>query len=285
MQVWGKNNMQDANALEPKVSPCRWCIPAFQSLYTSVEGIYILLKGGLTIRDVSVTRRFEAGELLFVRRGSYLVSTEEHRSELLWISLPDQFLQNFVQRFGALLSTVERKERSDSNIIVFANSPLLVDCVKSLRNLLVHEHPPMLASLKVEELLILFVFGSQGSELMSLLRQQTNRHVERLQLFMEQYFLMEWRLSQFAREFGVGLTTFKELFGVVYGVSPRAWISERRLLHAHHLLLNSELSIVDVAMASGFSSQSYFTHSYRRRFGCTPSRSRQGKELLLSAQA
>ena len=76
----------------------------------------------------------------------------------------------------------------------------------------------------------------------------------------------------------MGLTSFKELFGSVYGVSPRAWISERRILYAHHLLLNSEMSIVDIAMESGFSSQSYFTQSYRRRFGCTPSRSRQGKE-------
>lgn len=242
-------------------------------------------EGELTIRDVNVTKHVEAGELLVVRRGSYLVRTGEQRSDLLWIPLSDQFLQSFIQRFGALLGEVERREKSGVNIIAFESNPLLADCVKSLKNLLVHEHPPMLASLKVEELLILFVFGPQGAELMSLLRQQSNRNVERLQLFMEQYFLKEWRISQFSREFGMGLTTFKDLFGVVYGVSPRAWISERRILHAHHLLLNSELSIVDIAMASGFSSQSYFTQSYRRRFGCTPSRSRQCKESALSAEA
>src|SRR5471030_2715950 len=231
--------MQGANTLDQKISPCRWCIPAFQSLSTSVEGVYILTRGGLTIRDVNVIRCVEAGELLFVRRGSYLVSTGEHRSELLWIPLSEQFLQSFIQRFGALLGEVERRDKCGGNIIVFASNPLLVDCVKSMKTLLAHEHPPMLASLKVEELLMLFVFGPQGAELMSLLRQQSNRHVERLQQFMEQYFLKEWRLSQFSREFGMGLTTFKELFGVVYGVSPRAWISERRILHAHHLLLNS----------------------------------------------
>ncbi len=38
------------------------------------------------------------------------------------------------------------------------------------------------------------------------------------------------------------------------------------------------MSIVDIAMEAGFSSQSYFTQSYRRRFGCTPRRSRQGKD-------
>lgn len=38
-----------------------------------------------------------------------------------------------------------------------------------------------------------------------------------------------------------------------------------------------QLSIVDIAMEAGFSSQSYFTQSYRRRFGCTPSQARLTK--------
>ncbi len=49
----------------------------------------------------------------------------------------------------------------------------------------------------------------------------------------------------------MGLTTFKELFGTVYGISPRAWISERRILYAHQLLLNGKMSIVDIAMEAG----------------------------------
>ena len=73
----------------------------------------------------------------------------------------------------------------------------------------------------------------------------------------------------------MGLTTFKELFGSVYGTSPRAWISERRLLFSHQLLLNTQMSIVDVSQwKQGFSSQSYFTQSYRKRFGFTPSKAR-----------
>lgn len=216
--------------------------------------------------------------MLFVRRGSYVVSTKGKDSRILWIPLSAQFLQGFVQRFGALLSEVERCDEPVPGIIAFAATPLLAGCVKGLKELLVHEHPPMLACLKIEELLMLFAFSPQGPLLMSVLRQLSNRHVERLQLFMEKHYLNEWKLSDFSREFGMGLTTFKELFGSVYGVSPRAWISERRILYAHQLLLNSDISIVDIAMEAGFSSQSYFTQSYRRRFGCTPSRSRQGKD-------
>ncbi|QBM98888.1 transcriptional regulator ExsA [Pseudomonas aeruginosa] len=278
-KCWGSYNMQGAKSLGRKqITSCHWNIPTFEYRVNKEEGVYVLLEGELTVQDIDSTFCLAPGELLFVRRGSYVVSTKGKDSRILWIPLSAQFLQGFVQRFGALLSEVERCDEPVPGIIAFAATPLLAGCVKGLKELLVHEHPLMLACLKIEELLMLFAFSPQGPLLMSVLRQLSNRHVERLQLFMEKHYLNEWKLSDFSREFGMGLTTFKELFGSVYGVSPRAWISERRILYAHQLLLNSDMSIVDIAMEAGFSSQSYFTQSYRRRFGCTPSRSRQGKD-------
>ena len=270
--------MQGASLRGQRITQCRWCMPTFEFKSNPEEGIAILIEGELIVQDVCTTLRIAPGEMIFARRGNYVVSTEGQESRILWIPLTVTRLQSFIQRFGALLSEVERCEEPSSGMIAFASTPLLADCVKGIKALLEHEHPPALAVLRIEELLMLFAFSPQGPALMAMLRQQGNRQVERLQAFMEVNYLQEWRLSEFAREFGMGLTTFKELFGSVYGVSPRAWISERRILYAHHLLLNSEMSIVDIAMESGFSSQSYFTQSYRRRFGCTPSRSRQGKE-------
>lgn len=134
--------------------------------------------------------------------------------------------------------------------------------------------PSPLIKLKLEELLLIIALSEEGTRLMSVLRQLSNRQAERLQSFMEKHYLKDWKLNEFSREFGMGLTTFKELFGSVYGTSPRAWISERRLLFSHQLLLNTQMSIVDVSMEAGFSSQSYFTQSYRKRFGFTPSKAR-----------
>lgn len=226
--------MQGAKSLGRKqITSCHWNIPTFEYRVNKEEGVYVLLEGELTVQDIDSTFCLAPGELLFVRRGSYVVSTKGKDSRILWIPLSAQFLQGFVQRFGALLSEVERCDEPVPGIIAFAATPLLAGCVKGLKELLVHEHPPMLACLKIEELLMLFAFSPQGPLLMSVLRQLSNRHVERLQLFMEKHYLNEWKLSDFSREFGMGLTTFKELFGSVYGVSPRAWISERRILYAH----------------------------------------------------
>lgn len=256
----------------------QWCMSAFNVVEHPQEGIYILLEGSMRWQDCTDTYEISPNELLFVRRGNYAVCSGDGSCRLLWIPLSSTFLQGFLQRFGSLLSDVARIEGMAPSLLPFQASPLLAQCILGLCGLTEHEHPPALAKLRTEELLFLLAFGEQGPKLMSILRQLSNRQVERLQHFMEKYYLMEWKLSEFAKEFGMGLTTFKELFGSIYGVSPRAWISERRILYAHQLLLNSEMSIVDIAMEAGFSSQSYFTQSYRRRFGCTPSRARHGKD-------
>ncbi|MCH7346269.1 AraC family transcriptional regulator [Aeromonas sp. MR7] len=256
----------------------QWCMSAFNVVEHPQEGIYILLEGSMRWQDCTDTYELSPNELLFVRRGNYAVCTGDGSCRLLWVPLSSTFLQGFLQRFGSLLSDVARIEGMAPSLLPFQASPLLAQCILGLCGLTEHEHPPALAKLRTEELLFLLAFGEQGPKLMSILRQLSNRQVERLQHFMEKYYLMEWKLSEFAKEFGMGLTTFKELFGSIYGVSPRAWISERRILYAHQLLLNSEMSIVDIAMEAGFSSQSYFTQSYRRRFGCTPSRARHGKD-------
>ena len=48
-----------------------------------------------------------------------------------------------------------------------------------------------------------------------------------------------------------------------------------RLEHARDLLLHTSLANVDIAIATGFCSSSYFTATYAEHFGYTPSKERQ----------
>lgn len=132
--------MQGAKSLGRKqITSCHWNIPTFEYRVNKEEGVYVLLEGELTVQDIDSTFCLAPGELLFVRRGSYVVSTKGKDSRILWIPLSAQFLQGFVQRFGALLSEVERCDEPVPGIIAFAVTPLLAGCVKGLKELLVHE--------------------------------------------------------------------------------------------------------------------------------------------------
>ncbi|WP_390881483.1 helix-turn-helix domain-containing protein [Thalassoroseus pseudoceratinae] len=62
---------------------------------------------------------------------------------------------------------------------------------------------------------------------------------------------------------------FSRLFKASTGTSPHKYVISRRVERARELLLAGR-SIVDVALATGFSSQSHLSHHIRRAFGCTP---------------
>ena len=52
--------------------------------------------------------------------------------------------------------------------------------------------------------------------------------------------------------------------------SPFTYITSYRLSKAADMLVYSDASVTDVAMANGFSGSSYFTEMFRKKYGCTP---------------
>ena len=69
---------------------------------------------------------------------------------------------------------------------------------------------------------------------------------------------------------GMSLRQLERLFQAYLGVTPSAFQLKLRLEHARALLRQTELSIMEVAVAAGFANASHFAHAYRHRFGCTP---------------
>ncbi len=80
-----------------------------------------------------------------------------------------------------------------------------------------------------------------------------------------------------ARHAGLSVSTFHDRFRKATGQSPADYLAELRLDHAARLLRASDLSIAEIALATGFSEQSALTRSFRRRRGATPARIRRGQ--------
>lgn len=85
-------------------------------------------------------------------------------------------------------------------------------------------------------------------------------------------------LGDLAREAGYSNAHFLRMFRAATGSTPHHFFLSLRLQRAQDLLVDGpDRSIVDVAGACGFSTQSYFTNMFRRRFGVTPSAFRRLK--------
>ncbi|PQJ85176.1 helix-turn-helix transcriptional regulator [Aliivibrio sifiae] len=258
------------------------CEKQDEVFHSGQSQIVVIHNGLLRVKTGDCTLNVVAGCGIYFSQGDYLLEYTpidgQYRASV--IEFDNEFVSKLLQKHSELLMSFPKVANIQSGLFSFTLNILIKQTLSGMKTLEEQSYPDAIMRLKYEEMLILLLHGEQGEHLYALLSQLTNKSSERLRRFMERHYLKEWKLTDYAQEFGASLTTFKELFNEYYGISPRAWISERRILHAHKLLLTSKMSIVDVAMESGFSSQSYFTQSYRRRFGTTPSKVRTGDEQV-----
>ena len=77
-------------------------------------------------------------------------------------------------------------------------------------------------------------------------------------------------LRMVAREVGMSYFHFSRAFKQSMGMTATNYISERRIEFAKGLIKDTDLPISEIALRSGFSSQSHFTTSFRRVAGITP---------------
>ena len=83
-------------------------------------------------------------------------------------------------------------------------------------------------------------------------------------------------LRNVAREVGMSYFHFSRAFKQSTGVTPTNYIAERRIEHAKKLMRETNSPISEIALRSGFSSQSHFTTCFRRVAGVTPRIFRKG---------
>ncbi|HEY3591042.1 MAG TPA: AraC family transcriptional regulator [Buttiauxella sp.] len=97
--------------------------------------------------------------------------------------------------------------------------------------------------------------------------------------FMKEFAYNPWPVERYAAMLGISLRKFNLLFKTRFGLSPKNWLIETRLMRARYLLNFSSMPVADVAEHCGFSNHAYFSGSFRKRFACSPSQWRN-KNLL-----
>jgi len=89
-------------------------------------------------------------------------------------------------------------------------------------------------------------------------------------------------LAEIAQQVGIGTRQLERLFMRHVGMSPLRRYMQLRIEHARELLIYSDRRIIDIAVASGFTSTSQFAAWYRRIFGTNPSEVRGRNGLAAS---
>ncbi|SFM02801.1 two-component system, response regulator YesN [Paenibacillus sp. 1_12] len=93
--------------------------------------------------------------------------------------------------------------------------------------------------------------------------------------FIDSNYMYEINLTMLADRFSYNSSYFSELFKSKVGKTFIQYVTEVRMAQAMRLLVDTPLSLWDIAELTGFSNASYFSSKFKRMYGMTPSDFRQ----------
>ncbi|MDR1121017.1 MAG: AraC family transcriptional regulator, partial [Dysgonamonadaceae bacterium] len=208
------------------------------------------------------------GSIIIIRRNKPAKATKmpENRNEpckTINIFLTQEMLRNYMVR-----NNMEKQERYRGKTYVHLNKNLFIKAY--FDSLIPYLNNPdrltdRMAQLKTAEAIELLL--NSNPEMESFLFDLSEPYRIDLEKFINNNFMFNIPISEFARLTGRSLSTFKRDFRKIYNDTPEKWLRERRLEEARRQIIHEGKKPSDVYYQVGFENFSHFSAAYKQFFG------------------
>ena len=143
-------------------------------------------------------------------------------------------------------------------------------------HIIANEHGPELGSLITDTLVHTPLRSDTDEQRLSVPARIGVRHPKLVSIIQKMERSTEEPISpsELARSVNMSTRQLERLFRRYLNRSPKRYYMELRLEKARNLLLQTDMSVINVALACGFTSPSHFSKCYRAHFNRTPYRER-----------
>lgn len=161
----------------------------------------------------------------------------------------------------------------DGNRITTAGGTASVDLMLQI---IARDHGPDLASHVADQLIYSAIRTDRDTQRLSVPTRIGVRHPKLSQVIQIMERNIEEPISPaiLARDVGMSTRQLERLFRRYLSRSPKRYYMELRLQKARNLLMQTDMSVINVALACGFASPSHFSKCYRAHYAITPYRER-----------
>ncbi len=146
------------------------------------------------------------------------------------------------------------------------------------------DHGEELASKVADQLIYTTIRTDQDTQRLSVPTRIGIRHPKLAVVIQRMEEAIEDPLSPsiLAQEVALSTRQLERLFRRYLNRSPKRYYMELRLQKARNLLMQTDMSVINVALACGFTSPSHFSKCYRAHYNTTPYRERGAPSRRLS---
>jgi transcriptional regulator GlxA family with amidase domain len=89
--------------------------------------------------------------------------------------------------------------------------------------------------------------------------------------------------AEIAAKVSISTRQLERLFAKYLNASPKSYYTKLRLENARSMLQQTDMRIVEIALANGFSSQGHFSKAYKKHFGESPNQERRRAAAAVTA--
>ncbi|RAP43255.1 AraC family transcriptional regulator [Rhodovulum viride] len=170
----------------------------------------------------------------------------------------------------------------DGNRMTTAGGTASIDLALTL---IAQTHGQDLANAVADQLIYSSIRTDQDTQRLSIPTRIGVRHPKLSQVIQVMEKNLEDPISPatLARDVGMSTRQLERLFRRYLNRSPKRYYMELRLSKARNLLMQTDMSVINVALACGFASPSHFSKCYRAHYDTTPYRERGSRGGRLEA--
>ncbi len=247
--------------------------PAKNDVFFEENAVIYVIEGDKLFTSPEQEVHVKKGDVLFIRRGYYLMSesiNESYRSLVFFFE--EKLLKEFVGQNLELFTNSNKSLKDQSPILVLKSNETFGKYVESILPYFKSKtnYLNQFLRLKLQEILLhLLEFDSSDQLKVQLLRIYEGQKTD-LEYLMNTYYLKPLNTSELAYLSGRSVSAFKRDFSKHFGTAPGIWIKNKKLEHAAFLLKNTQKNVAEVAEIIGYESNSHFIKAFKEKFGHTP---------------
>ncbi|MEO0486365.1 MAG: GlxA family transcriptional regulator [Pseudomonadota bacterium] len=169
----------------------------------------------------------------------------------------------------------------DGNRLTTAGGTASIDLMLKI---IADDHGEELANAVADQLIYSSIRTDQDTQRLSIPTRIGVRHPKLSRVIQQMELNIEEPISPsiLAKDVGMSTRQLERLFRRYLNRSPKRYYMELRLQKARNLLMQTDMSVINVALACGFASPSHFSKCYRAHYNTTPYRERGAQAARLS---
>lgn len=173
-------------------------------------------------------------------------------------------MDKIVEKYGFQYNTVYK----------VPNSNKITKIIQSIENEfnLNHKFSSELQNLKLEELIISIIHGSEYNQINNFIKSDVRKSFSELRSKINLTYNEDWNADKMAAEVNLSTSRFYKLYKEIFGISPKKYLQDIRIEHAKLLLMQNKYMIKEIAEMTGYKNQYHFIRQFKEYVGTTPSK-------------